>query len=181
MLLDVFRRLVTPLLLVPTLVLSLGACDDNEPADPVCDGEPELLKVTAPDSAAAGGTITMAFEVAHFEFSREGSGHEDGGHEGGGHDGDEDGGHEGAQPSDDNELRAADSTSAETGCFVGHVHVYVDDLMSNPIAQITVESADVVLPDDLAPGEHRLINRLHAASHKIIEPQVILEHVITIE
>ncbi|MEM6996173.1 MAG: DUF6130 family protein [Myxococcota bacterium] len=159
-----------------TLLLAATACDSDADADPVCEGEPELVSVQAPDTAAPGDAIEMTFEVNNFEFSREGDGHDhDHDHEDHGDDGDP------AAPGDDVEFRAVDPISAETGCFVGHVHVYIDDVMTNPVAQLTVESGSVTLPDDLEPGEHRLINRLHDSTHKIIEPQVIVEHTITIQ
>lgn len=169
-----FHRIIA-LGFISTLGLLVGgACDaDTDATPPQCPGGPELVEVTAPDTAAAGATITLAFEVKNFEFSMGGEAHHDEDPEGGEHEGGE---HEGGEHEG-----GVDPISADTGCTVGHVHVYLDDLMTEPLAQITVASGDVVLPAGIEPGEHRLINRLHDASHKIIEPQVVVEHPITIQ
>ena len=156
------------------------ACDSDDDEAAVCPGAPELVKVHAPDTAAAGDTIAVSFDVTNFEFSMEGE-HDHGDHDHGDHDsgGDESGGDESG--SGGFEFRAAEAMSTETGCYVGHVHVYVDDLMTDPIAQVTVPSADIVLPSDLAPGEYNFIYRLHDATHKIITPEVIVERTLTIQ
>lgn len=160
------RRRLAPLFAF-TVALGFGvACDPDEDAAPECGGEPELISAgDLPDTAAAGDMLMMAFEVEYFEFSMEGAGHD---HD---HDAHDDGGEE----------EKVSAISDETGCYVGHVHVYLDDLMTDPLAQITTPEGSVMLPDDIEAGDHRLILRLHDATHRIIEPQVILEHMFTVQ
>lgn len=161
------RRRLAPLFAF-TVALGVGvACDPAEDEAPECGGDPELISAgDLPDTAAAGDTMTLAFEVEFFEFS---GGDDD-------HDHDHDHDHDGH--GDDGKVSV---TSEETGCFLGHVHVYLDDLMTDPIAQIVTAEGDITLPDDIEAGDHRLIMRLHDASHRIIEPQVTLEHMFTVQ
>jgi len=58
------------------------------------------------------------------------------------------------------------------GCTTGHAHIYLDDLMTNPLAMPMKASASVTIPADTEPGKHELIARLHGSDHKILEPQV---------
>ena len=159
------RRRLAPLFAF-TVALGVGvACDPAEDEAPECGGDPELISAgDLPDTAAAGDMVMLAFEVDFFEFSMEGAGHDHGEHE---HDGGEE--------------EKVSAISEETGCYVGHVHVYLDDLMTDPLAQLTTDEGHVMLPDDIEAGEHRLIMRLHDATHRIIEPQVILEHTFTVQ
>ena len=146
-------RLVPRALLVSVLLLG---CDDAGEQSPTCAGEPALLGMTLPEALGASDVFEATFEVENFEFSMEGDGdHGTGGH----HDGDAD----------------------ATGCLVGHVHLYVDDLMTNPIAQQTFAIGVVTLPSDISAGEHTFIARLHDASHLIIEPQITLEQTFTVQ
>ena len=149
-------------------------CDSGEEDGeemPMCPGDPELLSMELPDMIAAGAEFEASFEVRHFEFSMEG-GHDHDDHDHDGHD---------AQHPDDDRFRAGETISAETGCTIGHVHLYVDDLETNPVAQIVDPSAMLTLPEDIEPGEHTWIARLHDAEHFIIEPQVVREQPFTVE
>jgi len=168
-------RRLAPLFAFSVAIGAGVACDPAEDEAPECGGDPALVSAgDLPDTAAAGDMMTLAFEVEFFEFSGDGGGHE--GHDHGDHDhGDE---HEDHGDHDDEKVSV---TSEETGCFVGHVHVYLDDLMTDPVAQLTTESGEVMLPADVEAGEHRLIMRLHDATHRIIEPQVVLEHTFTVQ
>lgn len=131
----------------------------------MCPGEPELREMTAPETVAAGEEIEVAFEVHNFEFSMEGE------H---GHD---------LQRDEDEQFRDGDhgDEGSQSGCILGHVHLYVDDLMTNPIAQLTHAEEHIEIPDDIEPGAHTFIARLHSADHKIIEPQVVLEKAFTVQ
>jgi len=168
------------LVVLACLLTAPLACDSDDDDAAVCPGAPELLTVQAPDTAAAGDSITVSFEVENFEFSMEGE-HDHGEHDHDEHDHDSGGEESGDHGSGGFEFRAGEAMSTETGCYVGHVHVYVDDLMTDPIAQVTVPSADIVLPTDLTPGAHTFIYRLHDATHKIITPEVIVERTLTIQ
>ena len=158
------RRRLAPLFAF-TIALGVGvACDPAEDEAPECGGDPELISAgDLPDTAAGGDMMMLAFEVDYFEFSMEG----------GEHGGEHDGGHDGGDK--------VSPISEDTGCHVGHVHVYLDDLMTDPLAQLTTAEGHVVLPDDIETGDHRLIMRLHDATHRIIEPQVTLEHAFTVQ
>jgi len=57
----------------------------------------------------------------------------------------------------------------------GHVHIYLDDLESNPVLTQVTTSDTVTIPDTTVAGTHTLIGRLHDATHLIIEPQVVME------
>ncbi len=58
---------------------------------------------------------------------------------------------------------------------MGHVHIYLDDLMTNPVLMQVELVETVTIPDDTEAGTHTLIARLHNSEHEIIEPQVIAE------
>lgn len=142
-------------LLTTLLATSLAACDSDDPEDM----PPPELRVTADTTEVAqGGTITLTIEVENFELTHEGE-------------------HMHLELEDDLDLRSPDAPALaeETydGPRIGHVHVYLDDVMTNPLAMITTETGEVVI--DAEPGAHTLINRLHAADHTIIEPQIIHE------
>lgn len=109
---------------------------------------PEITSWTLdPLTVAAGGDLSSTFELMHFSLT---------GEEGDEHD------HEG-----DMAMDAGDNT--------GHVHIYLDDLETNPILmQVTLEDT-VTLDAATAEGTHTLIARLHNADHEIIEPQVLEE------
>jgi len=122
----------------------MGACGEDTPP-------PEILSVeVTPSTVAPGGTVNVAVELAHFEFTEE---HED--HEAPKH--------------------------GEGGDNVGHIHVYLDDLMTNPLAMPIEAAFDVTVPADTELGAHTLILRLHDADHLIIEPEVTADAAITVE
>ncbi|MCA9705730.1 MAG: hypothetical protein KDK70_07775 [Myxococcales bacterium] len=154
------RRLLS-IVVLGALVGLAPSCEEEEA---MCPGDPELhafdLSATM---VAPGDTIQATFEVHNFTFTME-EGHE----------------HFQGDP-EPLEFRAADHADHADGCLVGHVHIYLDDLMTNPIAMQTFAEGDVVIPADTTPGEHQLIARLHNADHTIIEPQVTLEQTITVQ
>jgi len=138
------------------LLVLLVACGGSEPM------EPEILSfVVDPEVAAQGEEVTATFELAHFTLTgEEGHAHEEDGM--GDMDGMEDGEHEGH-----------DSHDGETQ--MGHVHIYLDDLETNPLAMQTELVGTFIVPEDTEIGEHTLIARLHDSDHLIIEPQVTAE------
>lgn len=153
-------KLASPLLSALLATTLLGCSEEPEEELP-----PPELRVT-PDTTEVvqGGTITLTIEVENFELSGEGE-------------------HMHLELDEDLELRSPgepDVLEAEAydGARVGHVHVYIDDLMTNPAAMLTTTPGEVVV--DVEPGAHTLINRLHAADHTIIEPQIIQEIDITV-
>lgn len=106
---------------------------------------PEIVSFEIdPATVVAGGEVTSHIEVANFEMS----GHHEGDHH--------------ARVAHDGEHHGAK----------GHVHIYLDDLMSNPLL-MQVEHEEVLqIPLETEPGAHTLIARLHGDDHKILEPQV---------
>ena len=128
--------------------------------------EPQLISFeVSPGSGAVGTEVTSTVEVADFELT----GHSDEGHDHGdeGH-GDDKHGHDHGDE---------DGHSDDDGAKVmkGHVHIYMDDLMTNPLLQQAQQTSAFTIPDDIEPGMHTLIARLHDAGHLIIEPQITLE------
>ncbi|MEE2829828.1 MAG: hypothetical protein VX498_11625 [Myxococcota bacterium] len=116
----------------------------------------------SPATVAPGDEIELAFEVSFFELTGEADHHD--------HGEDEEGSH--------------DDHAAENPCPNGHVHVYLDDLMTDPLGMPTSSTATVELPLDTAAGQHTLIARLHSADHTILrvgDAEVTAELVITVE
>ncbi len=66
-------------------------------------------------------------------------------------------------------------------CAGGHYHVYLDDLLTNPIAMPETAAATLTIPEETEAGPHTLIVRLHNRDHTIVEPQVITELSIQVE
>ncbi len=69
----------------------------------------------------------------------------------------------------------------EGACIAGHYHIYLDDLMTNPLAMPATMNATVNIPPGTAAGEHTLIARLHDLDHMIVQPQVMTELSITVQ
>jgi len=80
-------------------------------------------------------------------------------------------------PSSVHALRAAHEGEDEEG----HVHVYFDNLDSNPLVQTASTSFSIGVPGDATPGAHKLIARLHSGDHLILEPQVTAEVTLTVD
>lgn len=160
---------------IALLATSMFACDAEEEEEH--QGPPTLIVEADVTEVMPGETITLTFEVENFSFSGE-EGDHDHEHE-----------HEGlARQFDPKLVAAGEAIGAEgdhdheggdyDGPRVGHVHVYLDDLMTNPLAMITKSTGEVVI--DTTAGSHTLISRLHSADHRIIEPQVIDEIEISV-
>ena len=66
-------------------------------------------------------------------------------------------------------------------CPNGHVHIYLDDLLTNPLAMPDEASSTVTIPAGTPAGEHQLIARLHGSDHKILKPEVSATAKIVVE
>jgi hypothetical protein len=123
---------------------------------------PTLRLSVSPETIAGGDMVTFEFTIENFTLAEHG--HDEEGH---------------LALDADFELRsevepARDGDHGDEAQYAGpregHVHVYVDDLMTNPILQTVELTPSVVL--DAAPGQHEIIARLHGTDHRIIEPQI---------
>ncbi len=133
-------------------------CATEEVAEVV---PPEIVSFhLEPAVGVAGDSVVATVEVDHFEFS------------GGEHVHDDDGG---SEPSGD-EHEHEHEHDGDEAVLVGHVHLYLDDLMTNPLAMQTESVGTFEIPLDADLGQHVIMARLHDSSHLIIEPQVIAEH-----
>jgi hypothetical protein len=129
-------------------LLSLNACapcpwDDSQP--------PSIDSFTSNmDSVMRGASVELTLETSFFELrGDEGHDHED-------------------DHGDDHGDDHNHSHGSTDGCPGGHWHLYLDDLMTNPIAESVVETASIVIPEDTPLGPHTLIARLHNEDHTIL-------------
>ena len=132
--------------------------------------EPDILDfVVDPAAGAPGETITASAEVVDFEFS------------GGDMDMDMDmgsmdmGGMDMDGDDHDHDHDHGDEDSGKGKIPVGHIHLYMDDLQTNPVLMMNTATATFVVPDDATEGTHTLIARLHGSDHLILEPEVLFE------
>lgn len=79
-----------------------------------------------------------------------------------------------AHPQDSSHDEAAE-------CPGGHVHVYFDDLMTEPLTQAVTSEFTIKLPADATAGTHTIMGRLHNRDHTIYTPEVIEEVEVTVE
>jgi hypothetical protein len=56
----------------------------------------------------------------------------------------------------------------------GHIHTYLDNTETNPLAQTTRTSFPVVISSSTAPGAHKLIVAPHGEDHRTLEPEVAI-------
>lgn len=181
---------ISPVLALGSLTLCLGisACDDE--AEP----PPEVRIAATPMSVAAGDVVTVDVEVEHFELAEPDGTH--GEHDHGDHDHDnlEKGGSfpvgssleplaEGEhEHEEDHDHDHGSSASGDyDGPRIGHYHIYLDDLMTEPLVQGWQDSVEVTIPADTAAGSHMLMLRLHGLDHRIIEPQIVGSTMIEVE
>lgn len=143
-------------LLLACVLTTLVACDDEHAAD--CPAaEPAIESISLmPDLVAPGGDIAVVVDVRNFELSGEGGPHTEG---------------LGPAPQD------ANPADADT-CPGGHVHVYLDDLMTNPLIQSVTSEFTITIPADTQPGSHTLIGRLQNRDHSILVPEIF--HVVDV-
>lgn len=146
-------------LLAVAALLALAAC--SEEAVP-CEGEPMIHAFTANmTTVAAGGTLDLTIEVHNFNLGTHT--HSDM--------------HEPVPVSEDD----PGVIFSENTCLTGHVHIYLDDLMTNPILMQEMATGTATIPAGTAAGTHTLIARLHTSDHLIVEPQVTKELTIEVQ
>ena len=136
-------------------MLALSSCTEQ------CEweGDPQIASFTSSsDTVLQGGELDLELTTDFFEIRGDHHGDDE---EGDGHDHDHD---HGPEP-----------------CPGGHPHIYLDDLMSNPLIHATSSQITVTIPEDTEPGEHTLIARLHDDEHLIVDPEVAAEKVIEVE
>ena len=146
--------------LVGALVLGVACvgCDDHVDCP---TGDPGIASLAlTPDTVSPGDTVTGKVSVVNFQLS---------GEEGDSHTQAEPLGAPGLEP------LHGDETSEGGECTGGHVHVYLDDLMTEPLTQATLSEFTFTVPDDTPAGAHTIIGRLHLRDHFVYEPQVTFE------
>lgn len=121
-----------------------------------CGGDPAITSVTAnPSIVARGGQTTLTVELENVELGL---------------------------AEDHHALTARGLHAAHGEEPAGmHLHTYLDDLETNPLAQTSSASFPVFIPLTAAVGPHRLIVRLHMSDHTILEPQVVFPVSITVQ
>lgn len=80
-----------------------------------------------------------------------------------------------------NHLNFETDADHDEACPGGHLHLYMDDLMTNPLAMEESTSFDATIPTDATAGAHTLIIRLQNHDHTIVEPQVTDEADLTVQ
>lgn len=121
-----------------------------------CGGDPAITSVTVnPSTVVRGGQTTVTVELENVELGL---------------------------AEDHHALTARGLRSAHGEAPAGmHLHTYMDDLETNPLAQTSSVSFPVVIPLTASVGPHQLIVRLHMSDHTILEPQVTFPAPITVE
>lgn len=137
--------------LVLLSVALLVGCGPEEPAEIVSFA-------VEPSEVEAGAEVTTTVDVEHFEFAGHGSGMMD----------------------ETDDMPHGDGMDDDRGEMRGHVHIYLDDLETNPLLMQGTRTASVMIPVDTEPGEHTMFARCHREDHRIVEPEVIAEATITV-
>lgn len=143
-------------LVLAALLVAATGCGDDEVECPA--GSPLISSFTVdPTTAAPGDTVTGTLVVENFELGT-GDSHT----------------HKVplSEPLHEGETHA--------GCPGGHIHVYLDDVMTNPLVMVEATSFPILLPNDVTEGDHTLIARLQNHDHSIVKPEVTAEATITI-
>ena len=137
-----------------TLTCSLLACGDETTAEECPTVENPVIESfdVTPTTLAAGDTIDATVAGQELGFE-EGHHAEEGGH----------------------------SAEEESTCKGGHLHVYLDELMTNPLVMTEETTFQITIPADTAAGDHTLIARLQNRDHSIYEPEVTKEVTITVQ
>lgn len=134
------------------LALPFTACEEGH-HDESCD-MPTISVEGDPTTIASGDDVTLTISVENFTLIDPEDAHMHGDIEG-------------------TEFRAYD------GVCEGHYHVYLDDLMTDPILQAWDEEVTVTVDAD--PGDHELIVRLNGSDHKFIQPEIKDSVTITVQ
>lgn len=142
--------------------LTLGVACGHEHDEVVCpEGAPVIESLAlSPTTVAPGDEIAGTVVVQNFELSGEAD-------------------HQHAQGLDRWPQDTGDHGTSE--CAGGHLHVYLDDVMTNPLAMPVTGEFTFTIPTGTAAGAHTILGRLHNRDHTIVEPQVIEEVDITVE
>lgn len=116
-------------------------------------GEPKISSVTInPSSIAAGGSTTMTVALENFTLI----------------------------PDDDAAaLRPEHEGTADNDS--GHMHVYLDDVMSNPLVMTASTTFPVKTASTTSKGAHKLIVQLRRTDHLAVTPEVKAEVALTIQ
>lgn len=134
--------------------LVVVGCSGGDEACPDLGGEPVFTAFdVAPTTAAAGDTVDITVAGDHL--------------------GD-------LAASSDGSMEE-EGEEEESACLGGHLHIYLDDLETNPITMQEALAFPVTLPTELEAGVHTLIVRLHNHDHTIYEPEVTRETELTVE
>ena len=119
--------------------------------------DPAILAFTVdPGNVAAGGTVQVMVELEGFTLT--------------GHD--MSGSMSGMDMDMDMDMDHDDHDHHSDGTS-GHIHIYLDDVETNPLAMMGTSMAEITIPVDTEVGAHTLIARLHDASHLILDPEVV--------
>lgn len=120
-----------------------------------CGGDPTIVSVTVtPSTVAKGGTVNVTVELENVELG---------------------------EAEDHAALTARGLHTAHGEATGMHLHTYLDDLETNPLAQTSSASFAVVIPQAATSGAHQLIVRIHNGDHTILEPQVTKAAAITVQ
>lgn len=111
-------------------------------------GEPKITSFTLnPSTIAKGGSTTVTIAVENFTLIDHGNG---------------------AQALRPSHEGVADNDS-------GHLHIYLDDTMTNPVVMTASTTFTVKTSSTIATGDHKLIAQLRRVDHLLVSPEVKAE------
>jgi hypothetical protein len=141
--------------------LVFGCSGNDEELPP-----PTIQVSVSPDTIASGDMVTVTVQVENFSLPT---------------DQDHDHDHLELEPSGALQAGASPAKHGDDyhGPREGHYHLYLNDLMSNPLVHAYEHEVSVVI--EAEPGQHEIIARLHGLDHRIIEPQITDSTPITVQ
>ena len=111
-------------------------------------GEPKITSFTLnPSTIAKGGSTTVTIAIENFTLIPD------------------DDGAQALRPSHEG---VADNDS-------GHLHIYLDDTMTNPVVMTASTTFSVKTSSTISLGDHKLIAQLRRTDHLIVSPEVKAE------
>jgi hypothetical protein len=117
-------------------------------------GEPKITSFTLnPSTIAKGGSTTVTIVVENFTMISD---------------------HDGAQALRPSHEGVADNDS-------GHLHIYLDDTMTNPLVMTASTTFTVKTSSTIAAGDHKLIAQLRRIDHLLVSPEVKAEAALKIQ
>jgi hypothetical protein len=146
-------RRIAVITLFAVFPLALGACEDGHTHEQ-CE-MPTVSVEADPTTIVSGEDVTLTVTVENFTLM------------------DPEAHDHGDERPDDTQFR-----HGYDGACEGHYHVYLDDLMTNPLMMAWEEEVTVTVDADA--GEHELFVRLNDPDHKIIQPEVVDSVAITV-